>query len=194
MKLWDMKAAAYHGLRRIPGVGWILEREKKNLRSLVSLAGPLPGLLVDAGTGAGSTLDVFPAGASVVGLDRSAAMLRRARARRGILAAAADAGALPLRDRSIPFLSLIGVAEYLRDPGPFLLEAGRVLKPGGFLLLTFSPEGPLNRVRALLGHRLFLARPGEWEARLASSGFPVKAETRSLLQVQILCQTPERRD
>jgi ubiquinone/menaquinone biosynthesis C-methylase UbiE len=194
MRLWDIKATAYHGLRRIPGVGWILDQEKKNLRSLVSLAGPLPGLLVDAGTGAGSTLDVFPPGASVVGLDRSAAMLKRARARRDIPAAAADAMALPLRDRSVSFLSLIGVAEYLPDPGAFLLEAGRVLKPGGFLLLTVSPEGPLNRVRTLLGHRLFLARPGEWETRLAASGFTVKGKTRSLLQVQILCQMPERRD
>jgi SAM-dependent methyltransferase len=189
-RLWDLEAGAYHGLRRLPGLRFLLDAEKRNLASLLARVEAWPRAAVDVGTGAGSSLDLFPPGVRVTALDRSPAMLRRARLRRPVTAVLADASRLPLRDGSVRFLAAVGLTEYLADHVSFVAGARRALAPGGYFLVTVSPKGALNALRRLLGHRLHPADPGEWEDLVAASGFECLGKKKSLIQAQYLYRAP----
>ncbi len=54
----------------------------------------------------------------------------------GALAAVADLGALPFRAGSFDHVLSTQTLEHLAEPGRFLAEAARVLRPGGTLFLT----------------------------------------------------------
>jgi SAM-dependent methyltransferase len=193
MSLWDFKAIAYHGARRLPGIGRILDAEKRNLRRLADRIPQWPVSAADAGTGAGSTLDLFPPSVRPVCMDRSVPMIRRAMRRREALAVAGDLRRLPFRKDGLGFLSAIGVTEYLPEPADFPAEAAGVLKPGGYFLVTVSPRGILTDLRNLLGHRLHPVLPSAWEEAVSQAGFVILGKERSLFQIQYLAQKQERR-
>jgi len=186
MGLWDLKAERYDGWRRLPGLRWILEREKRNLRTLIDCAADCPGIRVDAGTGAGSTLDIFPESARIIGMDLSFSMIRMAASKRSMTGIVGDIRRLPFRGRSLCFLSAIGVLEYLPDFRSFLEEAQYSLAEKGFLLVTISQPSPLNSLRRLLGHRLYPTHARAWETFMKSLPFRRIRKTKSLLQTQFL--------
>jgi len=165
----------------------ILDSEIRNCRALWSRVPDNPGRILDVGTGAGSSLDLFPAEVTVIAVDASARMLRRARGRRpGLHAVQADACALPFRDGSFQVASAIGLTEYLADVKAFLKEIGRVTGQDGYFLSTLARKNLLNRMRNLLGNRLYLKRTDQWKDDAASAGWKVEAEVASLLQSQQL--------
>jgi SAM-dependent methyltransferase len=110
--------------------------------STLGLVGDVQGKRVlDAGCGSGAhSRDLLDRGASVVGFDRSAAMLAEARARLG------DRVPLHQADLNEPLafaetasfdVVVAGmVLHYLRDWAPPLREFARVLRPGGYLVLS----------------------------------------------------------
>ncbi len=113
-----------------------------------ALAGAPLGRLLDVGTGTGRMLALHADRAdAAVGVDRSSEMLRVARAR---LAAAgvdraelrqADMYALPLPAGSADTVIVHQVLHYAQQPGQAIAEAGRVLAPGGRLLIVdFAPH------------------------------------------------------
>jgi SAM-dependent methyltransferase len=193
MGLWDLKAFLYHGARRLPGIGRILDAEKRNLRRLADRVLPWPEPAADAGTGAGSTLDLFPPSVRPVCMDRSVPMIRRAMRRRPMLAVAGDLRRLPFRKDSLGFLSAIGVTEYLPEPEAFPAEAAGAVKPGGYFLVTVSTRGLLTGLRNALGHRVRPVHPSAWEDALRNAGFTVLGKERTLFQIQYLAQKTERR-
>lgn len=102
--------------------------------------------LIDIGTGTGRMLELFGARArTALGIDRSSEMLRLARAK---LAGAAntelrqaDLYALPMADGAADVAILHHVLHYAQQPGAAIREAGRVLAPGGRLLIVdFAPH------------------------------------------------------
>ena len=102
--------------------------------------------LIDIGTGTGRMLELFGGGAAAaLGIDRSSEMLRLARAK---LAGAAntelrqaDLYALPMADGAADVAILHHVLHYAQQPGAAIREAGRVLAPGGRLLIVdFAPH------------------------------------------------------
>ena len=102
--------------------------------------------LIDIGTGTGRMLELFGARArTALGIDRSSEMLRLARAK---LAGAAntelrqaDLYALPMTDGAADVAILHHVLHYAQQPGAAIREAGRVLAPGGRLLIVdFAPH------------------------------------------------------
>jgi malonyl-CoA O-methyltransferase len=110
-----------------------------------------PRRIVDLGCGTGAHLEAlrrrYP-GAEVIGVDFSAAMLARARARspwwrrfarRGAHLVRADAERLPFASQSADF-AFSNLALHWCDPQAFFAEAARVLSTGGLLL--FSTLGP----------------------------------------------------
>jgi SAM-dependent methyltransferase len=157
------------------------------------VAGP-PDPVVDVGTGAGSSLDVFPDAWRVKCLDASKPMLLRAARRRRIAAVAGDANRLPFRGGSVRLLSVVGLTEYIGDHAAFLEQAGSTLAAGGYLLITVASLNAFNILRNGLGHALHLVRPGQWEARMHGAGFVCLGKKASLLQVQYLYQKRERGD
>jgi len=150
------------------------------------------GTIVDCPCGAGPALRELRPDAAVryVAADLSPAMLRRARKRvdaRGldrVELVEADATALPLPADSVDlFLSYWGL-HCFADPRAALLEAARVLKPGGRLVGSCFVRG-----RDSLRQRL-LVRPGagdfgpvgtqeEIDAWLEEAGFALSSERRA---------------
>jgi ubiquinone/menaquinone biosynthesis C-methylase UbiE len=119
----------------------------------------LHGHILDAGVGTGRNFPFYPAGATVLGIDLSPAMLARAERRRGEATAPVelrrmDVTALDLPDASFDaavatFLFCV-LPDEMQVPG--LRELGRVVKPGGpiRLLEYVRPTGAVRRVTAKL--------------------------------------------
>jgi SAM-dependent methyltransferase len=153
---------------------------------------PAGGTVVDCPCGAGPALRAVrpEAGLRYVAADLSPSMLRRARKRaaaRGLARVeviAADAAALPLpADAADLFFSFWGL-HCFEDPGAALVEAARVLKPGGRLVGSCFVRGDDSRRQRLL------VRPGkgdfgqvgnepEVRAWLAAAGFELSGASRS---------------
>ncbi|MDE1173425.1 MAG: metalloregulator ArsR/SmtB family transcription factor [Parvibaculaceae bacterium] len=131
---------------------YIPEREVE--AALLDLAGldragqePI-GSFLDLGTGTGRMLEIFgPRVERGLGIDFSAEMLALARAgleRAGLANCSVRQGDLlnlPLPGASADLVTMHQVLHYLDEPGLALMEAARVLKPGGRLLVAdFAPH------------------------------------------------------
>ncbi|MDZ7374164.1 MAG: class I SAM-dependent methyltransferase [candidate division KSB1 bacterium] len=145
--------------------------ELRQVRRLLAGA-PETGLWLDVGCGDGSAaLGVGWTGLHV-GVDWSFRMAQRAKAR-GIRTIVADASHLPLVAACADLLTAVGLTEYVADQPALWREMERVLRRGGTAVVTISPPGRLNRLRALLGWRLRLRTRAEVEAEWERSGFQV---------------------
>lgn len=118
-----------------------LLNEFYNRPALAELLGDVAGRRVlDAGCGSGPIYaDLRAAGASVTGIDSSAAMLEQATLRLGADAdlAVADLGEpLPFDDDTFDDVVASQALHYLEDWSPTLAEFRRVLKPGGRLIVS----------------------------------------------------------
>jgi ArsR family transcriptional regulator len=106
------------------------------------------GRLVDVGTGTGRMLELFGGAAkSALGVDRSPEMLRLARvklAEAGLASAElrqADMYSLPLLAGSADTVIIHQVLHYAQQPAAAVVEAARLLAPGGRLLIVdFAPH------------------------------------------------------
>ncbi|MFZ5790358.1 MAG: ArsR/SmtB family transcription factor [Pseudomonadota bacterium] len=121
--------------------------------------GPL-GDLVDLGTGTGRLLELLASRArSAIGIDLSREMLAIARHAldrpewRHVQVRQGDIYALNLESASADLVTLHLVLHYLDDPGAAILEAARLLRPGGRLLIVdFAPHN-LEFLRDEHAHR-----------------------------------------
>ena len=118
------------------------------------------GRLLDIGTGTGRVLELLaPRVREALGVDASKAMLALARARLSAAEFAhcavrlADMYRLPLADRSFDTVVLQMVLHHAEDPAGAVLEATRVLVPGGRLLVIDLAEHDRTEVTAKLAHR-----------------------------------------
>jgi ubiquinone/menaquinone biosynthesis C-methylase UbiE len=149
--------------------------------------------VLEIGCGAGAVLGIlaqtFP-GLRLAGLDREPAQIGFAREhlRRSGVAdaelAVGDAAQLPWPDGSFDHVFAMWFLEHVREPGPILAEARRVLRPGGSIALTETdyelcvvhPSSPDVEALFRAQHEHF-ARHGqphagrELGAWLAASGF-----------------------
>jgi demethylmenaquinone methyltransferase/2-methoxy-6-polyprenyl-1,4-benzoquinol methylase len=111
-------------------------------RALIEAVGARPGdRVLDVATGTGLVAQglVRRSGCEVVGLDQSAAMLDRARARldrdpalgRRVSLVVGEAERLPFADGEFDHLTFTYLLRYVDDPGATLRELARVVRPGG---------------------------------------------------------------
>jgi len=119
-------------------------------------------------------------------LDRSLRMLRRSQGRSRFTGVVGEACRLPLRDGAIPLVLAVGLTEYLPDKGTFLGEVKRVLRSGGYFLVTISQPGVLNFLRNLLGNRIYPVRAKQWEVIVERKGFNCLGQGKTFLQIQYL--------
>jgi SAM-dependent methyltransferase len=108
----------------------------------------------------------------VMGLDRSPAALALA-ATHGFPVACANAQSIPLADSSVNLVSALDVLEHLDDDMHGLRELHRVLKPGGYLLVTVPAYRFLwsEHDEALVHRRRYSA--SELHVKLTRTGFSV---------------------
>jgi ArsR family transcriptional regulator len=138
---------------------------------------PLPEwTIADLGCGTGSfTLELARSGAHVIGVDQSASMLKLARTvlegfdNAELKQASLDA--LPIGDASCDVATLVLVLSYVERVEPVLLEARRILKPGGRVFIVDAEAHQDEQFRRRLGQ----VRPGidpTWLTRwLLDAGF-----------------------
>jgi SAM-dependent methyltransferase len=110
------------------------------------LAGLLPerGPLLEVGVGTGAvSAGLVELGRDMVGVDLSLPMLAVARERLPGRVAAADALRLPVRADSVAGACLIHVLHLVAEIPGTLAEVARVLRPGGTLVATGFPSGPV---------------------------------------------------
>lgn len=130
----------------------LVDPDDFRLRAVLAALGGCDGLrILDLGCGQGRfAARLREAGAFVVGLDRSAAMLGRARDRTALLLGTARR--LPFADGAFDAVVAIEVIEHL-DPAAvdeLLDEARRVLRPGGRLLILDKNAASLDPNRPWL--------------------------------------------
>ena len=115
----------------------------------------LSGHILDAGVGTGRNFPFYPAGATVLGIDLSPAMLARAGHRRAAASTPVELRRMDVTALQLPAASFDAAVatflfcvlpEELQVPG--LRELGRVVKPGGEIRLLeyVRPAGALRRV------------------------------------------------
>jgi SAM-dependent methyltransferase len=97
-----------------------------------------PGTALDAACGTGRYAGYLAGrGHRVTGVDRSPEMLARARPRvPGAGFVAGDLGRLPAADQSVDLVVCALALVHVPDLGPALAEFGRVLRPGGHLVVS----------------------------------------------------------
>ncbi len=152
--------------------------------ALLSLVpGQDAGRLLDIGTGTGRVLELLAHHISQgIGVDASKAMLALARSR---LARAdlthcsvrlADMYRLPLQEGSFDIAVLQMVLHYAEDPPGVLAEAGRVLRPGGHLLVVDLAHHARDDLVTRLAHRWPGFTDAAMRALLAEAGLALEGE------------------
>lgn len=137
---------------------WVTFSARTHAQVLARLPRDLTGKrLLDLGCGTGNLtarlVAQHPAVAAITGVDPSASMLRRARARRITAAHAGQIAwvqqhpdALDFRLAAFDIVVCANTFHYFRDPVAMLRRIHRVLRPGGLLILEdYAKDGPLAR-------------------------------------------------
>ncbi|MGP8271380.1 MAG: class I SAM-dependent methyltransferase [Terracidiphilus sp.] len=155
---------------------------------VVEWLAPLPGeCILDLGCGDGQlTARLAGTGASVVGVDASAEMLRAARAR-GIDAREGRAESLPFTDGSFDAIFSNAALHWVRDQDAMIGEARRVLRPGGRFVAEMGGHGNVAAIRVALAAVLerhgyggrednvsYFPTPESYRRRLGRHGFRVE--------------------
>jgi ubiquinone/menaquinone biosynthesis C-methylase UbiE len=122
----------------------------------------LLGNMLDVGTGTGRMMELFASDAShFVALDNSTEMLRLARAKLGNMDSAVaanvdivlgDFNALPFGAESFDTVLFHQVLHYAQDPEGVIAEAGRVLAPGGRLIIVDFATHEHEELRTVHAH------------------------------------------
>jgi SAM-dependent methyltransferase len=118
-------------------------------RRVEAAAGGRPGRVLDVGCGRGFLLDAFRRrGWAAEGTEMSEASSAHAREVLGIRVHIGTLESLSLPGGSFDAVTLWHVLEHVTDPGSLLGEIGRLLRPGGVLLVSVpnfgSPEARLS--------------------------------------------------
>ncbi len=158
----EEKAAAYFSVN---AASWSelrsLHVNEENVEhAMLQLIGNGPfGTLVDLGTGTGRVLELFSRQAKFIqGIDSSRDMLAIARStmeKQGLRPELrqSDIYAVPLADACADVVTIHQVLHFLDEPQKALLEARRILKPDGKLLVVDFAPHELEELREEHAHR-----------------------------------------
>jgi ubiquinone/menaquinone biosynthesis C-methylase UbiE len=142
----------YHEAERLPP-RMIRERHALALRWIESMELAPGARVLEVGCGAGQTaVELARRGFRVHALDAVPEMLEltaaeaRAAGVTNLTAALGDVHALELSDESFDVVIALGVLPWLHAEAPALAEMARVLRRGGWLLVTADNRAPLHRL------------------------------------------------
>lgn len=133
--------------------------------------------VVDVGTGIGVSLLYFPRSVRFVGLEYSANSLSLARRAHPGRDAFVQAGFphLPLASGAADFSICLEVVEHIADDQQAIRELHRILKPGGYLLISVPNTYYWPEYMSLIGHYRHYSGPG-LRHQLQEAGFVVERQ------------------
>jgi len=130
--------------------------------------------LLDSGCGTGHHMaDLRRRGYEVTGVDASKEMLEHARANNpDSVVLEADVDDVPLPDASFDIILSIEVLRHLPSSAKSISEKARLLKPGGFCLVTATPLLNLNAYALInkIAHRVKIADLAQHKQSFHTSG------------------------
>lgn len=149
------------------------------------LAGPGPfDLMIDVGVGTGRVLELFADRVKRgIGVDINHSMLNVARlnlANAGLSNCSvrhADVGALPFDNGVADLVTVHQVLHYLDDPAGAVAECGRLLKPGGHLLIADFAPHQLETLREDHYHRRLGFSDEEMQTWIEGAGLKLAHQT-----------------
>ena len=138
--------------------------------------------LLDIGTGTGKMLELFaPKVQAAVGIDLNAEMLQVARAnmdRAGLANVSlrqSDIYTLPYDKQSFDAVTCHQVLHFLDRPADAIIEAARILKPGGYMLIADLAPHTVEDLREKHAHRRLGFEDNEIKLWLAKAGVRTQA-------------------
>ena len=154
-------------------------------KAMRKLAGPGPfDLMIDVGVGTGRVLELFADRVKRgIGVDINHSMLNVARlnlANAGLNNCSvrhADVGALPFENGAADLVTVHQVLHYLDDPAGAVAECGRLLKPGGHLLIVDFAPHQLETLREDHYHRRLGFSDEEMQAWIEGAGLKLAHQT-----------------
>ncbi len=151
---FDSVADYWEDVYRDEGLQGLIYRERMEtvLRWVSELGLPYGAAVLDAGCGAGLlAAEMAMCGLEVTGTDSSPKMVNRARSRArrlglhgSVRVALADAHQLPFADGELDLVVALGLLPWLHDALGAVAEMARVLRPGGWLVVTADNRARLN--------------------------------------------------
>ncbi|MGQ9553171.1 MAG: methyltransferase domain-containing protein [Anaerolineae bacterium] len=139
---------------------WTRERRYEDLverEALKRMLPPAGQAIADLGAGFGRLADLYAGYEQVFLVDYSRSMLQQARQMHEgdnrFTYVAADVRRLPLASGAFDAVLTVRVLHHLRDVGPAIQEAARVLAPGGIYLLEFANKRHLKAIARYLTRR-----------------------------------------
>jgi ubiquinone biosynthesis O-methyltransferase len=172
---------------RASKIGAITEQLERQL--ILELVGDIKGRsILDVGCGDGElAVELANRGATVVGIDASAVMIKAARSRAkpvnvDVSFQVAAAERLPFRTEQFDVVTAITILCFVDDAAPVFREIARVLRPGGRLVIgelgKWSTWAVGRRIRAWLGsplwHRGRFRTRSEFEGLAEQAGLIVE--------------------
>lgn len=174
-----MDREQYEKLAELEDRSWWFRLKREIVFNWLREALPPRGLspaprVADVGCGTGGTLSRLPFEVDAIGLeyDREAARIAAARGVRRMIRG--EAGALPLDSGSCDAVLMLDVLEHLADDELAMVEAHRVLAPGGVLLVTVPAHPFLWSPHDVAFHHHRRYRVDELEEKLGRSRFDVE--------------------
>ncbi|GBD27608.1 putative S-adenosylmethionine-dependent methyltransferase [bacterium HR30] len=132
-----MEEKFYEEYAQIEAVHWWFEGRRAIFHALLSRL-PLgrSALLLDLGCGTGANLSFLTRYGRVIGLDWGAAAARYSRRRTMLPVLRGDVQSLPFRSGSVDLITAFDLIEHIDDDKACVAEMARVVRPGGFILVT----------------------------------------------------------
>lgn len=132
-----MEEAFYEEYARIEAVHWWFEGRRAIFDALLAQLPLSPSaLLLDLGCGTGANLSFLSRYGRVIGLDWGAAAARYSRRRTALPVLRGDVQALPFQSDSVDLVTAFDLIEHIDDDQACVREMARVVRPGGFVLVT----------------------------------------------------------